>query len=120
MNRNNRIVIFLCICITLRAFLAYLANKLASSNYLKLMGIFALIVSSGLIYQFIANPNKPGGFGGDSWWNNVRPVHAALYLVFAVMTVINPKYAYLALILDVIFGLGVFTLHYTKHGQILS
>ena len=76
------------------------------------MGVIAVMASIGMMYQFIVNPHKPGAFGGDSWWNNMRPVHAFLYLLFAVLVVVRPKDAWMVLALDVVIGIVAFSRHY--------
>ena len=109
MNKNKRIILFLCCCIPLRLSLVYLAKK---EVYINVMGVVALLISIGFMYQFIVHPHKTGAFGGDSWWNGTRPVHALLYLIFAIMTFINPKYAYVVLLVDILLGTGFFINHY--------
>ena len=112
MEKKHRIIIFFCFCITLRLFLVYLAHRLSNTQYIKIMAIFAILVSIGLTYQFIFNPHKLGGFGGDSWWNNYRPIHAIIYLTFAIMVFTLPKYAYMILLADIILGACFFANNY--------
>jgi hypothetical protein len=44
------------------------------------------------------------------WWNDLRPVHALLYLVFSLMVLTStmPHHAYAALLTDAGIGLGAF------------
>ena len=47
--------------------------------------------------------------GGKIWWNGLRPVHGALWAVFAVMAwTVWKRYAWMVLLVDVGIGLGAF------------
>lgn len=116
MDTRTRIILFVCCCIPLRLLLAYLSKVAGEADgpYIKIMGVVAIAISVGFMYQFIVHPTKNGAFGGDSWWNNFRPVHAFIYFTFAIMAFAKPKYAYLVLLFDIILGTGLFINHYKK------
>ena len=67
------------------------------------------------MYQFFINPHRPGAFGGESWWNNLRPVHALLYGLFAYNAIIGNRGAWIYLLIDVLIGLFSFLIfHYNN------
>lgn len=47
---------------------------------------------------------------GRTWWNSLRPVHAALIATFSALTLVSPmpQHAYAALVADAGVGLGAF------------
>jgi hypothetical protein len=54
-------------------------------------------------------------FGEKIWWNDIRPVHGLLYLLFAYLAINKNKNAWLILLFDVLFGLSMFlNNHYYK------
>jgi len=76
------------------------------------MGYIALIIATGFtIIYFGKLRNKNGGFGNKVWWNNLRPIHAMLYYVFAYMAIKNIPNAYLPLFIDVVVGFMSFILY---------
>lgn len=114
MDTKTRIILFVCCCIPLRLLLVYLSKRAGEVDepYIKIMGAAAVMISIGFMYQFIVNPTNKGAFGGESWWNDFRPLHSLIYLTFAIMAFAKPKYAYLVLLFDIIIGTGLFINHY--------
>lgn len=108
-NKTKRIFLFLFGCIALRFYFVYLA-KTIDNKYLPIMGWLALLPSIGfsLIYTFGLRKTGPEVFGEKIWWNNLRPVHAALYLGFAISAILKKRWSYLFLLADVILGLSVY------------
>jgi hypothetical protein len=43
--------------------------------------------------------------GGKTWWHNLRPIHAGLYLIAAVYAVKGQNTAGIILLCDVLFGI---------------
>ena len=77
------------------------------------MAFFAVIISLSFMYQFLFNAKKKGAFGGEPWWNNMRPVHALLYMLFAVLIFIGKgNTAWGVLLLDISIGIAAFVKHY--------
>ena len=60
---------------------------------------------------------KTGGevFGSKIWWNDLRPIHASLYILFALLALKKNKYSWVPLLVDVTFGLLVFINHHQKY-----
>ena len=106
---HKRFLLFLFGCITLRCFLVFLA-KGASKNLLLAMGIIALLPAIGFFYLFFSGKRKVGSetFGAKIWWNNLRPVHGILYLLFAIYYIRGDRRAWVFLLIDVIIGLVSF------------
>jgi hypothetical protein len=105
---------FLIGCIGTRALFAYLA-KIANTQYLRWLGYLALLPAIGFIYIFLTG-SRPTGLevgGGRIWWNNLRPLHAIMYALFAYLAITgSTMYAWKVLVADVSIGLLAFLVHY--------
>tara|TARA_B110000285_G_scaffold230409_1_gene296973 strand:- start:1348 stop:1719 length:372 start_codon:yes stop_codon:yes gene_type:complete len=110
---HKRIFLFLVLCIGTRSLLVYLA-KTVDKEYLQYMGILALIPAIGFITIYLLDLRKKGAevFESKIWWNDFRPIHGVLYLLFAVYAIKKEQdYAWIPLLIDVLIGLLAF-LHY--------
>ena len=115
-NMNNiqkRFILFLFGCIGTRSLLVYLAKN-ANKQFLFLMGLGAISISIGFMYFYLSGTRKTGPevFGDKIWWNDLRPIHALLYALFAFNAITGNLNAYIYLLVDVIFGLIAFLLHH--------
>jgi hypothetical protein len=110
---TRRLLLFVFGCIGSRAALTYLAY-IASPSTLRYMGIAAALVAIGFtaIYLFDLRPTGPEVFGERIWWNNMRPVHAALYALFAFAAYTGERSAWTFLAADTAIGLGAFLHHH--------
>jgi hypothetical protein len=91
--------------------------KYIDIKYLPYLGYLALLPAIGFIYIFLTGIRKSGPetFGDKIWWNNLRPVHAILYLLFAYNAIIGNQSAWIYLFIDVLIGLISFLIyHYVK------
>lgn len=104
---QKRFLMFIFGCIGARSALAY-ATKVINPNYLPYIGIIILFGAIRFIYLFFTNPTGPQFLGKDIWWNNIRPFHFILYLLFAITAFMKKSYAWLFLALDVLLALGSF------------
>ena len=110
--------LFLLGCIPARIVLAYIAfyfsHKAENRQMNILLSMIALVISAGFFYIYFTGSRKTGLETGGKpiWWNNWRPVHGTIYLLFAVLTLSGVKNAWLLLALDVIIGLTSFGKHY--------
>ena len=111
---TKRILLFLIGCMGTRALFVYIAKNM-KIDYLPILGYIALLPALGLAYQYITYSRETGvgAFGGKIWWNNLRPVHAGFYSLFAYNAIHKNKGAWIYLLYDLIFGLGSFTIFYT-------
>ena len=84
-NIQKRFILFLFGCISVRFILVIIAKNI-DKKYLPIMGIFTMLPAIDFIYIYLIGSRKSGVevFGGDIWWNNLRPVHGALYLIFSL------------------------------------
>jgi len=88
---------------------------LANAQQLKWLGYLAMLPAIGFIYIFLTGSRQTGleVGGGRIWWNNLRPLHAIMYLAFAYLAITgSTQYAWKVLAADVIIGLVVFLTHY--------
>ena len=111
---HKRFILFLFGCIGVRLLLVYIAKNI-SIQYLKYMGYLLLLPGIGFIYFYLTGTRKTGPevFGNKIWWNNLRPIHGILYLLFSYNAINGNKNAWIFLFIDVIFGLISFlTYHF--------
>ena len=106
---QKRIALFLGFCITSRFLLAYLLYKL-SNEYLRIIGVILLIPVIGWIYIYLTKSRQTGAetFGSPIWWNNIRPVHAGLYLIASLFAINKNHNAWKFITLDTTIGLLAF------------
>jgi hypothetical protein len=60
----------------------------------------------------VSRARGPEIFGDKIWWNNLRPIHGLLYLLFSYNAIIGNQNSWIYLLIDVSFGLISFL---TKH-----
>ena len=118
---HKRILLFLVGCIGTRSLLVYIA-KTVDINYLPYIGYLALLPAAGFLYIFISGVRKTGAevFEDKIWWNDLRPVHALIYTLFAYNAINKNKNAWLFLLVDVIYGLFNFLWHHYSIGSFTS
>lgn len=115
---HKRYLLFLVACIGSRSLLVLLAKTLKTA-YLPYMGALALLPAIGFFYIYFTGSRKTGAevFGQKIWWNELRPLHGTLYLLFSYLAITKNSYAYVALLVDVIIGLlAFFNHHFLKVG----
>ena len=78
------------------------------------MGYLLLLPAFGFIYIYLTDSRKTGPevFGGKIWWNDLRPLHAILYLLFSYNAINGDTNAWIYLLVDVVFGLASFLVHH--------
>ena len=111
---QKRFLMFLIGCIGTRSLFVYLAKN-ASEKYLMYMGYLALLPAIGFLYIYFSGARKTGAevFGEKIWWNNLRPIHSALYFTFAYNAINGNPNAWIYLLIDVVIGLISFlTFHF--------
>ena len=120
-NLQKRFLLFLIGCIGIRSLFVIIA-KYTNMKYLKYLGYLALVPAIGFIYIYLTGSRKTGPevFGEKIWWNNLRPIHSILYLLFAYNAIIGNKQAWIYLLVDVLIGLISFLIHHYSNGDILT
>jgi hypothetical protein len=124
----NSKLLFLAGCIPARLLLAYIAYYSFNidskhSNTIKyILTIITFLIGVSFIVIYEKGWRKTGleTGGKEIWWNDYRPIHGSIYLIFSFLSliyIINPsysflKYIWLLLLLDVIIGIIVFSKHY--------
>ena len=112
---TGRQILFIFGCLGMRLLLAIIAKKI-NIKYLPIMGYLCLIPALGFLIIYFGNFRKTGiEVGGDKiWWNDLRPVHALMYCLFAIYAIKKKSFAWIVLLVDVCIGLIAFTVHYTR------
>jgi hypothetical protein len=110
--QTKRRLLFLFGCIGTRTALAVF-SKLASPDMLRVLGALALLPSIGFFVIFLFNLRETGPevFGDKIWWNDLRPIHGILYLLFAIFALRKSEKAWIFLAIDVTFGLIAYIVH---------
>ena len=111
---QKRFLLFLFGCIGTRVLLVYLA-KSDNKTYLRYMGYLSILPAIVFFYLFLSGSRQTGieVFGDKIWWNDLRPIHGLLYLLFAYNAINGNNFAWIYLLVDVIIGLVSFlSFHY--------
>lgn len=108
--------LFLIGCIPTRLLLVYLAYYLDYTNspFKNLLALITLIIGFGFLTIYFKGLRKTGveTEGRPIWWNNIRPVHGFIYILFSVLYMLNVKNSWMILLIDVIIGLIAFINNY--------
>tara|TARA_Y100001980_G_C14382764_1_gene184282 strand:+ start:234 stop:587 length:354 start_codon:yes stop_codon:yes gene_type:complete len=99
----KRFLTFLLLCIPSRILLIYISKKI-NIEYLPYLGLIAIIIATGFIYNYIFKKEKGSTFNQDAWWNYLRPIHSLLYYIFAYLAINKNSNSYIPLVIDVIIG----------------
>jgi uncharacterized integral membrane protein len=115
---QKRFLLFLIGCIGVRTLFVLIAKN-TSSHYLPMLGYLSMLPAIGFIYIYLTGSRQIGAevFGEKIWWNNLRPIHATLYFLFAYNAINGNRMAYQYLLLDVAFGLLAFIVFHYKNGD---
>lgn len=105
---EKSMLLFILGCIPVRLALVWLAKY--KHELLPVMAVLATLVSVGFALIYVFKLRKTGGevFGEKIWWNDLRPVHSILYLLFAYLAIYDKDNAWKALVIDVSIGIVAF------------
>jgi hypothetical protein len=105
---TKKLLLFLIGCIGTRIILLYIAKSYPT--LLRYLGIFTLAIGLGFFYYYFTGKRTTGPetFGDKIWWNDLRPIHGSLYILFSILAFQNKDYAWMILAIDVIIGLSAF------------
>ena len=117
-NIQKRFLLFIFGCIGMRT-LFFIIAKNIDIKFLPYLGYIALLTAAGFIYIFVTGSRKTGVevFGDKIWWNDLRPVHALMYSLFAYNAINKNQNAWIFLLIDVIIGLISFLTFHYKNGD---
>ena len=117
-NIQKRFLLFLFGCTGVRHLFVIVAKN-SSIIGLQYLGYLALLPMLGFIYIYTTDSRKSGmeTFGEKIWWNDLRPVHALLYGLFAYNALIGNKNAWIYLLIDVTIGLFSFMIFHYLNGD---
>ena len=106
---RKRFALFLLLCIPSRLAITALA-KYIPLKYLQILGVVFLIIGLSFLYLNFFDKRKTGlETGGNAiWWNDLRPVHGFLAIIFAILAINKIRDAWIVLLIDTIFGLVAF------------
>lgn len=112
----KRILVFIIACIGMRI-IFMLTSKYIDPTYLPYLGIIALMISLSMMYIYLFGSEKAEKqlewLGEDkTWWNQLRPVHSALYLLFAVYAFKKQSFAWIIILIDTIVGFSGWFMHH--------
>ena len=115
---QKRFLLFIFGCIGMRALFVVIAKNI-DNKFLPYLGYLALLMAAGFIYIFVTGTRKTGVevFGDKIWWNNLRPVHALMYGLFAYNAINKNPNSWIFLLIDVIIGLISFLIFHYKNGD---
>lgn len=115
---QKRFALFLIGCIGLRSLFVYIA-KTIKNDYLPYLGYLALLPVIGWTYILLTGSRPTGAetFGEKIWWNNLRYIHAGLYLLFAILAINRNEKSWIVLLVDVLLGLTAFLWHHYNAGS---
>jgi len=115
---QKRFLLFLIGCIGTRSGLVYLA-KTINKEYLKYMGYLTLIPAIGFIYIYLTKSRQTGGevMGDKIWWNDLRPFHALMYILFALYAINGNPQSWIFLLIDIIVGFISFIIFHYSQGN---
>ena len=115
---QKRFTMFLFGCVFFRLGLAY-SVKTMNIETLPQLSIIGLILCLNWFRIYFMHPRNTGPevFGGEIWWDHLRPVHAIMHGLFGVMAYKKSKYAYIPLVIDVGIGLGSFLNYHYQEGN---
>ena len=117
-NIQKRFLLFLIGCIGSRSLFVLIAKNI-DIKYLKYLGYLALLPAIGFAYIYLTGSRKTGQevFGEKIWWNDLRPLHSLLYLLFAYNAIIGNKNAWVYLLIDIVIGVISFIIFHYRNGD---
>lgn len=116
---QKRFLLFLIGCIGSRMLLVFLVKN-TNVNNLPMLGYIGLLPALGFIYIYVTGSRKTGiEVGGEKiWWNDLRPIHGILYILFAYNAIYKHADAWKYLAADVVFGLVSFLIYHVQIGNL--
>jgi hypothetical protein len=113
---TKRFLVFILGCIGSRLSLSMIA-KYIMIDYLPLLAIITIPISISFMYLYIFGndvADRQLEWLGDKkiWWNQLRPLHSILFMIFSILAMNKLSYSWLILLLDTIIGLISWLIHH--------
>lgn len=104
---TRRWLLFLIGCIGTRTGLTILSYVYRAHPWFKYANVPAMVIGISFITIYVMGWRKTGlETGGERiWWNNLRPLHGLLWILFAIGAWMRNPYSYIILVLDTSIGL---------------
>lgn len=111
----KQVSLLFSLCILLRVALtlaAYFVARHANENIRILLSVTFIIISFGFGFNIVRNKTK-GFFGSNVYWLKSRLLHSTLYLIAGITMLTGSRdYAFSFILIDTLYGLTLFTVHY--------
>ena len=116
---QKRFLLFLLLCIPARLVITAVA-KYMPLKYLPILGAIFIIIGVSFLYLNLFNKRLTGlETGGDViWWNDLRPVHGFLAILFGILAMSKVRDAWVVLLIDTIFGFVSFITYHSINKNI--
>jgi hypothetical protein len=114
---QKQLLVFLIGCIGVRILCVYIAKNI-NKDYLPYMGYIFIVIAINMIYIYINKSRQIGILGQNIWWDNLRPIHAINYAIFAYMAINKSPNAWIVLLVDVVIGLSAHLYYHHSKGHI--
>jgi hypothetical protein len=113
---TKRFLVFLLGCIGTRLSLSMLA-KYITIDYLPFLTIITIPIAISFMYLYIFGNDRADRqleWLGDKkiWWDDLRPVHSILFMLFSIMAINKSSYSWIVLLLDTVVGLVAWLNHH--------
>lgn len=99
----NKKILFL-ICILTRICFSILIKKNKKNKYIN---IFTFLIALSFFTLYIFDLRKKGIEATNNiiWWNEFRPIHGSLYLLFSIYYYKEKNFSWVILLIDSILGI---------------
>ena len=116
---QKRFLLFLLLCIPARLGLTALA-KFIPLKFLPVMGVIYLVIGASFLYLNLFNKRLTGVETGGNviWWNDLRPLHGFLAIIFAILAISKVRDAWIVLLIDTLIGLIAFLVYHSLNKNI--
>ena len=118
---QKRFLLFLLLCIPARLGLTALA-KFIPLKFLPVMGVIYLVIGASFLYLNLFNKRLTGVETGGNviWWNDLRPLHGFLAIIFAILAISKVRDAWIVLLIDTLIGLIAFLVYHSLNKDIFN
>ena len=111
---EKQLVLFIVGCITVRIAISIIVGILPDKPLRYLAGPLLMLPAIGFSVIYIFGLRNTGAetMGKPLWWNHMRPIHATLYFMAAILAMGGKNQAAIPLAADVAVGAIASAMHY--------